>query len=128
MEIVTLDPHAEWPGGPARHVVLVRQFDEDRPRDTVIELHLMGGAAPPEATRPVNPSGKAMDWDEAVEAAKAVAQSEGLGQVYLLDRTAGPREQDILQHGGDHSVHMDALSDTDEDDGVTGSDMRDRKV
>ena len=128
MEVVTLDPHAEWPGGPARHVVLVRQFDEDRPRETVIELHLMGGAQPSQATRPVNPGGAAMDWDQAVEAAKAVANSEHLHRIYLLDRTAGPREQDILRHGGDHSIHMDTLSDTDEEDGVTGTDMRDRPV
>ena len=69
-----------------------------------------------------------MDWDQAVEAAKAVANSEHLHRIYLLDRTAGPREQDILRHGGDHSIHMDTLSDTDEEDGVTGTDMRDRPV
>lgn len=127
MEIVTLDPHAEWPGGPARYVLLVRQFDEDRPRDTVIELHLRGGSEPAEATRPVNLGGRAMDWEQAMVAARAVAESENLSRIYLLDCTAGPREQDILQHDGDHSVHMETLSDTDEEDGVKGSDMRDRQ-
>ena len=126
METITLDPHAAWPGGPARHVVLVRRFDEDRPRDTVIELHLIGGTQPAEATRPTNPNGTPMHWEQAIGAAKAVAESEHLSRIYVLDRTAGPREQDILAHGGDHSVHMDTLFDTDEEDGVRGTDMRDR--
>ena len=42
-----------------------------------------------------------------------------------MDRTAGAREQEVLSHGGDHSVNMASLSDDDLEDGERGSDMRD---
>lgn len=125
--ITTLAPHDPVPEGPGRRVLVLRRFDEDNPRDTVIELHLTGGDAPAEATRPVRPDGSFMQMDDATEAAQAVAESEGLDTVYVLDRTAGPREQEILAHGGDHSVNMDVLQDTDPEDGEQGADMRDRK-
>ena len=125
--LTILAPHDPLPDGPGRRVLVLQRFDEDNPRDTVIELHLTGGAAPAEATRPVRPDGSFMALDDATEAAQAVADSEGLDTVYVLDRTAGPREQDILAHGGDHTVHMDELSDTDPEDGETGPDMRDRR-
>ena len=67
-----------------------------------------------------------MDLDEAVAAAVKVAESEKLSRVLVANRTAGAREQDILQHGGDHSVHMEALVDSDIEDGERGADMRDR--
>ena len=127
MQTKTLEPHAPLPEGPARRVLVLRRFDEDSPRDTVIELHLQGGGGPAEATRPHGPDGVTLDWDQAIEAARAVAESEGLDTIYVVDRTAGDREADILRHGGDHSVHMDALSDTDAEDGVTGTDMRNRR-
>ena len=69
-----------------------------------------------------------MTLDEAIEAAQRVAESEKLSRVVVADRTAGEREQDILQHGGDHTVHMDQLVDTDLEDGERGADMRDRSV
>ena len=125
--IITLAPHDPVPAGPGRRVLLLRRFDEDNPRETVIELHLSGGGAPAEATRPVRPDGSFMQMADATEAAQAVADSEGLDTVYVLDRTAGPREQEILAHGGDHSVNMGALQDTDPEDGEQGADMRDRK-
>ncbi len=127
MKTIELAPHDPLPEGRTRRVVLMRRFDEDRPKETVIELRLEGGSAPAEATRPNGPDGKPMDWHHAIEAAHEVARSEGLSAIYVLDRTAGDREQDILRHGGDHTVHMETLSDTDLDDGVTGADMRDRK-
>ena len=66
-----------------------------------------------------------MTLSEAIEAAGRVAAEEGIAQVFVLDRAGGGREQDILSHGGDHSVHMDGLVDTDAEDGVRGADMRD---
>ena len=127
MDIRRLAPHDPLPDGHARRVVLLRRFDEDRPRDTVIELHLSGGGALNEATRPNTPEGHPMSWDQAIAAAQSVAESEGLGAFYVLDRTAGDREQDILQHAGDRTVHMEELSDTDPEDGEVGPDMRDRR-
>ncbi len=43
----------------------------------------------------------------------------------VIDRTAGPRERDIQQHGGDHSIHMERLDDDDLEEGEAGPDMRD---
>ncbi len=133
MEIITLEPHdalpeGSGPEGSGRSVLVLRRFDEDAPRDTVIELRLTGGGIRAESARPTHPNGTYLQWEQAIEAGKAVAVSEKLDRVYVLDRTAGAREQDILQHGGDHSVHMETLQDTDPEDGVTGSDMRDRHI
>ena len=125
--LTQLAPHDPMPEGAARRVVLLQRFDEDDPRQTVIELHLLGGGAPAEATRPVRPDGTFMALDDATEAAQAVAESEGLDTVYVIDRTAGPREQEVLAADGDHTVGMDRLQDTDPEDGETGPDMRGRR-
>lgn len=117
----TLAPHDAMPSG--RAVVVLRRFDEDRPTEVAIQIILTG--TPEQSTHPRRPDGTPMPLDEAVAAARRVAESEGLDRIYLLDRLSGTREQDILRHGGDHSVHMSRLQDTDEEDGVRGSDMRD---
>jgi len=124
MEIVRLAPHDPIPAGPAKHVIVLHRFDEDTPQRTVTSITLTGH--PDETTRPAHPDGKPMNLEEAIGAAQRVAESEGLSRVFVLDRTAGEREQDILKHGGDHSVHMDGLVDFDLEDGERGPDMRDR--
>lgn len=123
-ETVRLAPHDPIPSGPAKHVVVLHRFDEDAPQRTITVITLTGH--PDETTRPVHPDGRPMNLDEAIAAAQRVAESEGLSRVFVLDRTAGDREQDILQHGGDHSVHMDGLVDFDLEEGERGPDMRDR--
>ena len=123
-DIVRLAPHDPIPTGPGRHVVVLHRFDEDEPKKTVVSITLTGH--PDQTTHPMRPDGKPMDLDEAVAAAVKVAESEKLSRVLVADRTAGAREQDILQHGGDHSVHMEALVDSDIEDGERGADMRDR--
>ena len=123
-ETVRLAPHDPIPSGPARHVVVLHRFDEDAPSRTITVITLTGH--PDETTRPMNQDGTPMNLGQAIEAAKRVAESEGLTRVFVLDRTAGDREQDILKHGGDHSVHMDGLVDFDLEDGEHGPDMRDR--
>jgi hypothetical protein len=123
-EIVRLAPHDPIPSGPNRHVVVIHRFDEDAPQQTITVITLTG--QPDETTRPMRDDGRPMSLDEAVEAARRVAQSEKLDRVFVVDRTAGEREQDILRHGGDHSVHMDGLVDSDLEDGEHGPDMRDR--
>jgi hypothetical protein len=122
-EIVRLAPHDPIPQGPGKHVIVLHRFDEDAPKRTVTTITLTG--QPDETTRPVHPDGKHMNLDEAIAAAQRVAESEKLTRVLVVDRTAGKREQDILQHGGDHSVHMDDLVDFDLEDGEHGPDMRD---
>jgi hypothetical protein len=103
---------------------VLHRFDEDEPKKTVVSITLTGH--PGETTHPMRPDGKPMGLDEAIEAAIKVAASEKLTRVVVADRTQGDREQDILQHGGDHSVHMDSLIDSDLEDGERGADMRDR--
>ena len=119
--LITLDPHDPMPGGKA--VVVLRRFDEDDPQQAAIQIILTGQTD--EATHPRRPDGTPMGMEEAVEAARKVAESEGLDHVFVLDRLKGPRESDILRNEGDHTVHMEGLADTDEEDGVAGSDMRD---
>lgn len=123
IKINTLAPHDAMPGGPDRNVVVLRRFDEDEPDRTTVQIVLTG--SPEESAHPRNPDGTPMHLDQAIEAAQRVAQSEGLHEVFVIDRVGGVREQDILRHDGDHSIHMTHLSDTDAEDGVVGSDMRD---
>ncbi|MDP9095749.1 MAG: hypothetical protein M3N26_04195 [Pseudomonadota bacterium] len=123
-DIIRLAPHDPIPTGPGRHVVVLHRFDEDEPKKTVVSITLTG--RPDQTTHPMRPDGRPMDIDEAIEAAIKVAASEKLTRVVVADRTQGDREQDILEHGGDHSVHMEDLVDNDLEDGEQGADMRDR--
>jgi hypothetical protein len=65
-----------------------------------------------------------MSFEAAIQAARKVADEAGIAAVQVLDRTAGPRERDIQQHGGDHTIHMDRLDDDDMEEGERGPDMR----
>lgn len=123
IEITNLAPHDPMPGGPDRQVVVLRRFEEDEPGRTTIQIILTG--TPEESTHPRRADGTPMSMSEAVDAAKRVAESEGINRVFVLDRAKGEREQAVLREHGDHTVDMETLSDTDEEDGVKGSDMRD---
>ncbi|MGI4952472.1 MAG: hypothetical protein ACRYGM_11765 [Janthinobacterium lividum] len=120
-EVTTLSAHDPLPTG--HGVTVLRRFEEDAPGGSTVQIILSGKRE--ETTRPRRKDGGLMTLDEAVEAAKMVAESEGLKRVFVIDRLQGSREQDILQHSGDHSVHMDQLQDTDPEDGERGADMRD---
>ena len=122
IQTVTLAPHDPMPDGPGRQVVVLRRFEEDDPAKASIEIVLTG--RPQQTTHPRRPDGSPMHLDEAIAAAQRVAAEEGLDRIYVLDRVQGAREQDIMRHDGDHSVHMNRLVDTD-GDGESGSDMRD---
>ena len=124
-DIQRLNPHDPAPDG-GHTVYVLRRFDEDDPHRTVVEVTLTHRHGLPERTRPARPDGTAMDLDEAVEAARRVADEAGIAAVQVIDRTAGPRERDILQHGGDHTINMDMLEDTYLEEGERGPDMRDR--
>ena len=124
-EIRRLNPHDPLPEG-GHAVTVMRRFDEDDPHRTVVELMLTHRKGLPERTHPSRPDGTPMNLEEAVAAAVRVADEAGIAAVHVIDRTAGPRERDIQQHGGDHSVHMDRLDDDDMEEGERGPDMRDR--
>ncbi len=124
-EIKHLNAHDPAPDA-GHHVVVIRRFDGDDPHATLIEITLTHAHGLPERTTPHRPDGHLMTLDEAVAAAVKVADSAGVATVYVIDRTAGPRERDIQQHGGDHSIHMERLDDDDLEEGERGPDMRDR--
>lgn len=125
VETRMLQPHDPLPNPPA--VVVMRRFDEDNPRSLMVELIVAHSSGAEETSRPVREDGTFMEMDEAIEMARAIAPRQGLALVHVVDRTAGPRERDIITHGGDHSVHMDDLEDMDLEDGEKGPDMRDRR-
>jgi hypothetical protein len=126
-EIRMLDAHDAVPDGRGRHVVVIKQFHEDSPRETVIQMILSRGEGPEELTEPVHADGRKMSFDEALRAARAVADSENIHFVYGIDRTRGPREREVLAARGDHTVNMDRLDDFDVEEGERGPDMEDRR-
>lgn len=118
-----LEPHAPLPEG--RHVSVLRRFDEDNPDQVITEIVLGTAPGRTETVNPAGPDGRPLGFGEAIAAAKRVAESEGIGTVFVVDRVAGPREHEILEHGGDHSVDMAKLDDMDLEEGEHGPDMRD---
>ena len=124
-DVIRLNPHDPAPQG-GQSVYVLRRFDEEDPHRVVVEVTLTHRHGLPERTHPVRADGVPMELEEAVAAARRVADEAGIATVQVIDRVAGPRERDIQQHGGDHTVHMDRLEDDDLDEGERGPDMRDR--
>ncbi len=124
-DVIRLNPHDPAPQG-GHTVYVLRRFDEDDPHRTVVEVTLTHRHGLPERTRPARADGSPMELEEAVEAARRVADEAGIPAVQVIDRVSGPRERDIQQHGGDHTVHMERLDDDDLEEGERGPDMRDR--
>ncbi|MGI4745366.1 MAG: hypothetical protein ACRYGI_01045 [Janthinobacterium lividum] len=125
-EIRTLQPHDPLPDGPA--IVLMRRFEEEDPIRAMIELIVIHKNQSEETSRLLTEAGEPLPWDQAKTLAAAQAKQAGQHHVYHVDRTAGPREREIAEHGGDHTVAMDTLDDDDLEDGVKGTDMRDMKL
>lgn len=125
-EIRTLQPHDPLPDGPA--IILMRRFEEDSPRQVMMELIVLHKNQSEENSRLLTEDGAPMEWAEAEAHAAAEAKKAGLHQVFHVDRTDGRREQEILQHGGDRSVDMESLDDDDLEEGEPGPDMRDAKM
>ena len=124
VEIRRLDPHDPLPVGQTGHVLVLRRFDEDDPRKIVIGITLTGPPGRSETVQPMHADRTAMSLEKAVAAAREVAESEGVSQVFVLDRTAGRLEHEIVEHAGDHSFPGKTLDDTDQEDGESGPDMR----
>ena len=121
-ELVMLMPHDALPEG--RVVTVMQRFDEEDPDKVIVEIALSPAHGERETTRPMHPDGRPMGFEDAIAAARKVADSEGLPRVFALDRTAGPLEQEVLAHGGAHDAKGHALSDTDLEDGESGPTMR----
>ncbi len=123
VETIRLEPHDPIPDG-GRHVLVFRHMGEDDPNAVTTEIVLYGDAAASIAA--VGPDGHAMNLEQAVRAAHTAAERHKLGRVYVLDRTAGKLEQEALHDHGAREFSNDVLDDTDPEDGVRGSDVRDR--
>jgi hypothetical protein len=124
-ELRRLSPHDPVPDE-GSYMLVLRRFGEDAPRVAVVELITAAENESPQLTVLVRPDGTPMGFEEAVEAALARAERDGFAVVYALDRTAGVREHEVLVHGGDRTVGMEQLVDTDPEDGEQGTDIRDR--
>jgi hypothetical protein len=127
IQIRKLDPHDPLPEGRGHRVIVLRRFDEDDPRRTVTEITLTGAPGRSEVARPTHADGSPMSLDEVISAAKRVAETEGIREVFVLDRTAGQLEHDVIEHAGDHSFPGKKLDDMDLEDDEKGADMRDRQ-
>ena len=119
-----LSPHDPLPDG-GRYVTVLQRFDEENPKRVIVEIAFSNGRGGRETTHPARPDGRPMAFREAIEAAIAVADSEGVPEVHAVDRTAGPLEHKILQQGGIHAT-SGPLVDSDGEDGERGPDMQNR--
>ncbi len=125
-ETRTLQPHDPLPDGPA--VILMRRFEEDAPRQVMMELIVIRADQTEHTSRLLDDDGAPLSWDRAETRAREEATEAGLHQLYHVDRTGGTREQEVLAHDGDRSVNMEALDDDDLEEGEPGSDMRDNPL
>jgi hypothetical protein len=121
-ELRRLEPHDPLPES-GRYVLVIRRLAEDTPDGTRLEiLHATGPGLPEEQPVPLD-----LTFESAIGLAQDIARRHHIGMVYAVDRTAGPREQEVLQQHGDHSFAAEVLEDTDPEDGEQGSDIRDRR-
>lgn len=124
IHVRTLQPHDPLPEG--HRLSVLRRFDTDDPRRVVTEINLSVAPGRSQVVQPTQPDGTPMTLDDAIAAARRVAEEEGVTEVFVLDRTAGPLEHEVVEHGGDHGFDGRPLQDTDPEDGERGPDMRDR--
>lgn len=126
-ELRRLEPHDPLPED-GRYMLLLRRFGEDDPRFIVTEMIVSDGQGPRHLDIPLRADGASLTFEEAIEAALQHAKRLKLDLVYVVDRTAGPREHEVLDHAGDHSFTTDRLEDTDPEDNEPGTDIRDRPM
>ena len=124
IRIIDLASHDPLPDGPA--LVLLRRFEEDDPKRLMMEIVALDSHHTESNARLTDAHGNPLSWEAATRRAEITAGEGRFPVLYRIDRTAGPREQEIAGHGGDHSTNMEQLEDFDPEDGVQGSDMRDR--
>jgi hypothetical protein len=122
-EIIRLQPHDPLPEA-RPYALVIRRFGEDDPNATITEIDFFG--AHPTMSLAAGENGRPARWDDVVHYAQKQANARGYATLYAVDRTAGAREQEILAHHGDHAVRSEELSDTDAEDGVSGTSLRDR--
>ena len=124
-ELRRLDPHDPLPES-GSYVLVLRRLAEEAPEGTRLEILRGTGPGVPEEESVLGPDGRVMEFEAAIRHAMALAARDGIPMVYAVDRTQGPREQEVLRHHGDHSFAAEPLDDTDPEDGERGTDLRDR--
>ena len=124
-DLKRLDPHDPLPES-GSYLLVLRRLAEEEPDGTRLEILRGVGPGLPQEESVVGPDGRILDFEAAIRHAMALAARDGIHSVYAVDRTAGPREQEVLRHRGDHSFAADALDDSDREDGEQGTDLRDR--
>ncbi len=120
---IHLAPHDPIPE-PGAHGLVLRHLGEDNPVAIVTEIIFHGADGGTTAAH--RPDGTLMTLEQAIEAAHVQAKKRGIATIFVLDRTKGEREQEVLRAHGLHNFPADILSDTDPEDGEQGSDLRDR--
>jgi hypothetical protein len=126
-ELRRLEPHDPLPEA-GRYLLILRRFGEDDPRFIVTEMIVSDGQGKRHLDVPLRADGAPVTFEEAIEAALRHAERLKLELVYAVDRTAGQREHEVLDHAGDHSFTTDRLEDTDPEDNEPGTDIRDRPL
>ena len=121
-----LGAHDPLPGG--HSVVLMRRLAEDDPAGIALELLVTNPDGSEETETLLGHDNQALSLEAGVTVAMKRAEGEGLRRIWLVDRTAGPREGEVLAHGGDHSFPGETLDDDDLEEGEHGPDMRDIDV
>lgn len=122
-DIIRLQPHDPLPEAKP-YALVIRRFGEDDPNATVTEIDFFG--AHPTMSLAASENGGPVAWEDVVHFAQREADQRGYKVLYAVDRTAGAREQEILAHHGDHGVRSEELSDTDLEEGQSGSSILDR--
>ncbi len=122
-KVIYLAPHDPIPA-PGAHALVLRRLGEDDPTAIVTEIIFYGadGGSTPAHKR----DGSTMTLKEAVNHAQSTAPRHQAAIIYVLDRTKGEREQEVIRAHGAHNFPADVLSDTDPEDDEPGSDIRDR--
>lgn len=118
-----LAPHDPLPGG--HSVVLMRRLAEDDPDGTAVEMIVTNPDGSERTETPVGADGAPLSFAEAVPIAQRRAEEEGLKRIWIVDRTGGELEGEVLALQGDHSFPGETLDDDDMEDGEHGADMRD---
>jgi len=122
-KVIHLAPHDPIPD-PGAHGLVLRRLGEDDPTAIVTEIIFYGPGGG--ATAAHKSDGSPMTLKEAVNHARSAADSHHASAIYVLDRTKGEREQEVIRSKGAHNFPADILSDFDTEDDVLGSDLRDR--
>jgi hypothetical protein len=97
----TLAPHDPLPES-GSYVLVIWRFGEDDPSVRLVDI-TVSQRGDDITTPALHTDGRPMELGEAVVLGMRRAAEAGITDVFAVDRTAGPREQEVIHRGGDHS-------------------------